>query len=83
MRTAEYAKRNQQKCKHCDRIVGCDYHGRKHKCGCEKEKRLQGESIDGKYYCESCSRLRADIIWRDDTEQYECQECYQWYLDHN
>jgi len=35
-----------------------------------------------KIYCESCGRLRADVKWRNETEQYECQECYQWYLDH-
>lgn len=23
-------------CKRCGRIVGCDYRGRKHKCGCGK-----------------------------------------------
>lgn len=33
MRTAESDKRNQQRCKHCGRIVDCDYRGRKHKCG--------------------------------------------------
>ena len=36
MRTAESDKRNQQTCKHCGRIVGCDYRGRKHKCGCNR-----------------------------------------------
>lgn len=39
-------------------------------------------SIDGKYYCESCGRLRADVEWQDNTEQYECTECYQQYLEH-
>lgn len=36
-----------------------------------------------KTYCECCGRLRADVQWRKDTEQYECKECYQWYLEHN
>ena len=33
-------------------------------------------------YCESCGRLRTDVKWHEDTEQYECEECYQWYLEH-
>ena len=37
MKTAEQNKQNQQTCKHCGRIVGCDYHGRKHKCGCNRK----------------------------------------------
>jgi len=32
-------------------------------------------------YCESCSRIRKDVKWRNDTEQYECQECYNWWLE--
>ena len=35
-----------------------------------------------KRYCEVCRRLRDDIQWREDTKKYECEECYQWYLDH-
>ena len=37
MRTPEQDKRNQQTCKHCGRIVGCDYRSRKHKCGCNRK----------------------------------------------
>ena len=36
MRTPEQDKKNQQTCNKCGRIVGCDYHGRKHKCGCNQ-----------------------------------------------
>lgn len=39
MRTPESDQKNQQKCKHCGRIVGCDYRGRKHKCECNQEGR--------------------------------------------
>lgn len=35
-----------------------------------------------KYSCECCSVIKADVKWREETEQYECDECYQWYLDH-
>lgn len=28
--------KDQQKCRHCGRIVGCDMNGRKHKCNCGK-----------------------------------------------
>ena len=38
-------------------------------------------SIDGKYYCESCSKLKSNVEWREDTEQYECAECYQLFLN--
>lgn len=48
-------------------------HGRFFCLKCQREKT----------YCECCGRLRADVKWRNETEQYECQECYQWYLDHN
>ena len=41
MRTAESDKRNQQACKKCGRIVGCDYRGRKHKCGCPKRQKVR------------------------------------------
>lgn len=34
MRTAESNKKNQQTCKRCGKIVGCDYRSRKHKCDC-------------------------------------------------
>lgn len=34
MRKHETNEQNQQKCKKCGRVVGCDYRGRKHKCGC-------------------------------------------------
>jgi len=36
MKTPESDKKNQQTCKHCGRIVGCDYRGRKHKCDCSR-----------------------------------------------
>lgn len=29
------------------------------------------------YACESCSLVKTDVVWRDETEQYECEECYQ------
>lgn len=29
------------------------------------------------FVCESCSRVKVDVSWREETEQYECQECYQ------
>ena len=33
LRSRIYRKvKDQQKCKHCGRIVGCDYRDRKHKC---------------------------------------------------
>ena len=41
MRTPESDKRNQQNCKKCGRIVGCDYHGRKQKCGCKDDVTLE------------------------------------------
>ena len=28
------------------------------------------------YACESCSLVKADVKWREDSEQYECLECY-------
>ena len=46
MKTPESDKRNQQACKHCGRIVGCDYRGRKHKCYCQQ---TNGISADNKY----------------------------------
>lgn len=36
MKKPESNKQNQQRCPRCKRIVGCDYRGWKHKCGCEK-----------------------------------------------
>ena len=39
-------------------------------------------SIDGRYYCETCGRLRADVKWHEDTLHYECEQCYQWYIEH-
>ena len=32
---------------------------------------------DKTYACESCSLVKSDVVWRDETEQYECDECYQ------
>lgn len=29
------------------------------------------------YACESCSLVKTDVVWREETEQYECEECYQ------
>jgi len=29
------------------------------------------------YACESCSGVKTDVRWREETEQYECQECYE------
>lgn len=29
------------------------------------------------YACESCSLVRTDVVWREETEQYECGECYE------
>lgn len=41
MKTPEQDEHNQQKCKHCGRIIGCDYRGRKHECGCnQRDKRM-------------------------------------------
>ncbi len=37
MKQPEQNKHNQQRYKHYDRIVGCDYRGRKHKCGCNRK----------------------------------------------
>ena len=45
MRTPESNKRNQQTCKHCGRIVGCDYCDRKHKCGCNQKVNFKDLSI--------------------------------------
>lgn len=53
-------------------------------------KRLQDRTMAELYaiaeqelwYCESCGRLRTDIVWREDTEQYECRECRGYYLEH-
>ena len=28
--------RNQQRCSRCNKIVGCNYEGKKHRCNCEK-----------------------------------------------
>jgi len=39
MRSPESDQQNQQKCKHCGRIVGCNYRGRKHKCDCKRKGR--------------------------------------------
>lgn len=36
MRTSEQNTQNQQRCKYCNRIVGCDSQSRKHKCDCRK-----------------------------------------------
>lgn len=37
LRSRIYQKiKDQQTCRHCDRMVGCDYRGRKHKCSCGK-----------------------------------------------
>lgn len=35
MKKSEQNEQNQQKCNKCGRIVGCDYRGEQHKCGCE------------------------------------------------
>lgn len=42
---------------------------------------LQDKPEDKKYACESCSLMKADVKWRDETEQYECGECWQAFLD--
>lgn len=52
MRKPESDKQNQQKCKRCGRIVGCDYHGRKHKCGCNQEDEGMIECD-----CNNCKKL--------------------------
>ena len=56
MNQTEQDKQNQQNCKKCDRIVGCDYRGRKHKCDC------QIESDDP---CESCKKLGENTCGND------------------
>lgn len=35
MKQVEQDIRNQQRCKDCGRVVGCDAKGRKHKCNCK------------------------------------------------
>jgi len=33
---------------------------------------------ENKSFCESCGRRDCiDVEWREETEQYECEECYQ------
>ena len=36
-----------------------------------------------KQYCECCSQLKNDVKWREETEQFECEECYNLYLDYD
>jgi len=36
-----------------------------------------------KYACESCSLVKSDVKWHEETEQYECEECWQYFLEHN
>lgn len=43
MNKTEWYKQNQQRCNKCGQIVGCDYRGRKHKCGC-KDNTLDREN---------------------------------------
>lgn len=43
--------------------------------------KLFGETVvklrkEMSYACESCSLVKADVVWREETEQYECGECY-------
>lgn len=51
--------------------------------GIEAYQSTENCSINVSYACECCCRVRNDVKWRNDTEQYECDDCYQWYLTHN
>ena len=33
------------------------------------------------YACECCSLVKTGVVWREQTEQFECPECYQLLLD--
>lgn len=35
------------------------------------------------YACESCSLVKSGVIWREETEQYECAECYDYWRKEN
>ena len=40
------------------------------------------DSNENKTFCEACRRHDCtDVKWREQTEQYECEECYQAWLD--
>ena len=66
MKQPESDKNNQQRCKDCGRIVGCDYRGRKHKCRCNQVKNSYPNGI-----CPDCS---LDIPGNA-TEGSECINC--------
>ena len=43
---------------------------------------IYGFDHENKVFCESCGRHNCeDVKWREQTRQYECEECYQEWLD--
>ena len=57
--------------------VGCEFLAGKY-CTWIKKKRIgQPPCQQETYACESCSLVKTGVVWREETEQYECGECYE------